>query len=204
VLPFDIAEATWLVKLPDRVLSTEELIGFRARALAKHRDTVEEMRARVSLAKRKAIREFERKHAASIKDYAFNPGDVVLMRNSGIESSLNRKMLPRWNGPYIVIARKAGGAYLVAEMDGSVLKDKIAAFRLIPYFARRQLALPEDLDSIIDQTRENLKKMLEAPDYEPAIPKDYIFDEPGVASGSGVNLDEELSEDSDGWAEEDA
>ncbi len=41
VLPFDIVEATWLVKLPDRVLTTEELIGYRARALAKHRDTVE-------------------------------------------------------------------------------------------------------------------------------------------------------------------
>ena len=204
VLPFDIAEATWLVKLPDRVLSTEELIGYRARALAKHRDTVEEMRARVSKAKRDAIREFERKHAAKIKDYAFKPGDVVLMRNSGIESSLNRKMLARWNGPYIVIARKSGGAYLVAEMDGSVLKDKVAAFRLIPYFARRQLKLPRDLDSIIDQTRENLQKMLEAPDYEPAIPRDYIFDEPGVPSGTGDFVEEEVSEDSDGWGEEDA
>jgi hypothetical protein len=182
----------------------EELIGYRARALAKHRTVVEEMRARVSKNKRDAMRAFERKHAAKIKDYVFKPGDVVLMRNTGIESSLNKKMLARWNGPYIVITRKDGGAYLVAEMDGSVLKDKIAAFRLIPYFARRQLSLPDKLDSIIDQTQENLRKMLETPEDEPAIPKDYIFNEPGIPSRDGVFTGEDEESDEDGWAEEDS
>ena len=45
VLPLDIVEATWLVKLPDRALSTEELIGYRAQALAKHKDHIDQMRA---------------------------------------------------------------------------------------------------------------------------------------------------------------
>lgn len=204
VLPFDIVEATWLVQLPDRVLTTEELIGFRARALAKHRNAVEDMRARVSKNKRDAMRTFERKHAAKIKDYVFKPGEVVLMRNTGIESSLNKKMSARWNGPYIVIVRKDGGAYLVAEMDGSVLKDKIAAFRLVPYFARRRLKLPENLDTIIDQTKENLRKMLDVRDDEPAIPKDYIFNEPGVSSGNGYLPSEDEGESEDGWGVEDS
>lgn len=47
-LPLDIIEATWLVKLPDIFLTTPELIGYRARALAKHPEHVEEMRARVT------------------------------------------------------------------------------------------------------------------------------------------------------------
>lgn len=197
----DIVEATWLVKLPDRVLSTEELIGYRARALAKHRDTVEEMRARVSKNKRDAIRNFERKHSAKIKDYIFRPGDLVLMRNSPIESSLNKKMLARWMGPYIVIARKDGGAYIVAEMDGSLLKDKVAAFRLIPYFARRHIKLPENIEDVIDQTKENLKMLVDMPDNdEPAIPIDFIFDEKGVESGS-EEIDEEDEEISE-WNEE--
>ena len=201
ILPMDIVEATWLVKLPDRVLSTEELIGYRARALAKHRDTVEEMRARVSKNKRDAIRNFERKHSAKIKDYIFRPGDLVLMRNSTIESSLNKKMLARWMGPYIVIARKDGGAYIVAEMDGSLLKDKVAAFRLIPYFARRHIKLPENIEDVIDQTKENLKMLVDMPDNdEPAIPIDFIFDEKGVESGS-EEIDEEDEEISE-WNEE--
>ncbi len=194
-------EATWLVKLPDRVLTTEELIGYRARALAKHRDTVEEMRARVSKNKRDAMRNFERKHSAKIKDYIFKPGDLVLMRNSPIESSLNKKMLARWMGPYIVIARKDGGAYIVAEMDGSLLKDKVAAFRLIPYFARRHIKLPDNVEDVIDQTKENLKMLVDMPDNdEPAIPIDFIFDERGVTSGDN-ELEEDVEELAD-WDDE--
>ena len=33
ILLLNVQEARWLVKLPDRVLTTEELIGYRARAL---------------------------------------------------------------------------------------------------------------------------------------------------------------------------
>ncbi|THU82083.1 hypothetical protein K435DRAFT_591659, partial [Dendrothele bispora CBS 962.96] len=47
ILPLDIVESTWLVKLPDRVLTLEELIGYRAQALAKHRVHVEDMIKRV-------------------------------------------------------------------------------------------------------------------------------------------------------------
>ncbi|EDQ98954.1 uncharacterized protein LACBIDRAFT_318471 [Laccaria bicolor S238N-H82] len=43
LIPLDVQEATWLVKLPDHVLTTEELIGYRARALAKHRVHVTDM-----------------------------------------------------------------------------------------------------------------------------------------------------------------
>ena len=38
ILPLDIQEATWLVELPDKVLTRAELIGYRAQALAKHRN----------------------------------------------------------------------------------------------------------------------------------------------------------------------
>jgi len=40
ILPLDVQEATWLVKLPDCILTTKELIGYCARALAKHRTHV--------------------------------------------------------------------------------------------------------------------------------------------------------------------
>ena len=35
---------------------------------------------------------------AKIKDLNFSPGDLVLMRNTEIESSLDKKMKPRYNG----------------------------------------------------------------------------------------------------------
>jgi len=59
ILPLDIQEATWLVKLPDCILMTEELIGYHARALVKHRTHVAEMHRRVTLEKIKHVAKYE-------------------------------------------------------------------------------------------------------------------------------------------------
>jgi hypothetical protein len=59
-----------------------------------------------------------------------------------IEKSLNRKMRTRYNGPYVVLTRNRGGAYVICELDGSVLDQPLAAFRVIPYFARKHIEIP--------------------------------------------------------------
>src|SRR5882757_10333416 len=71
VLPLDIVEATWLVDLPGRVLSTEELIGYRAQALAKHKDHVDQMRKRVEKEKIERVARYEDDHKHTIKVYDF-------------------------------------------------------------------------------------------------------------------------------------
>jgi transposase InsO family protein len=58
-IPLDILEATWLVNLPNRILTRGELIGFRARALAKHRADVLHMQERVHEEKVKRTLEYE-------------------------------------------------------------------------------------------------------------------------------------------------
>jgi len=47
-IPLDVVEATWLVKYPERMVSSAELIGLQELALAKHAEHIEEMRQRVS------------------------------------------------------------------------------------------------------------------------------------------------------------
>ena len=96
-----------------------------------------------------AARCFERDHSASIRDFDFKLGDLVLVRNTAIKKALNRKMCARYLGPLIIISRNKGGAYIVSELDGSVLDRPIAAFRVIPYFARTALNIPP-LDDLID------------------------------------------------------
>jgi hypothetical protein len=138
-LPLDIEEAAWLVDLPGRVLTDSELIGFRAQALAKHAQHVDAMRQCVDYEKRVAVRKYERYNERTIVNYDFQPGSLVLVRNTEVEKSLNSKMRPRYLGPMIMIRRTKGGVYLVAEMSGAMFHGRIAAFRVVPYEARRSI-----------------------------------------------------------------
>jgi hypothetical protein len=180
ILPLDVQEATWLVELPDRKLSTAELIGFRARALAKHRQHVAEMRQKITQKKRDWLLRYERENRHTIKDLAFKRGDLVLVRNTEIESSLDKKMKARYNGPMIVVSRSRGGSYILAEMDGTVSQQKVGAFRVIPYFARSHIELPDDVYEWIDVSGEALQRVEDGPEDVENNYKDFNFD--------GVNL----------------
>ena len=76
-----------------------------------------------------------------------------------IEKSLNWKMRARYLRPVVIVSRNRGGAYIVAELDGSVFDRPIAAFRVIPYFARTEtIPVPRealDIDSVRLRELEN-------------------------------------------------
>jgi hypothetical protein len=194
ILPLDIQEATWLVDLPGRVLTTVELIGYRAQALAKHRQHVIEMRERIDQGKREWLARYEKDNRATIKDLDFKPGDLVLVRNTEIESSLDKKMKARYNGPMIVISRSRGGSYVLAEMDGSVFQHKVGAFRVIPYFARHKLDIPEGIQNIIDVSKAGLDKIESAVDETEVPLKDFGFDGVNLRTDGVDFSDDELSD----------
>jgi hypothetical protein len=133
-------------------MSTTDLISRRAIALQKHSADVNQLYSKVYQAQLKAARRFEQDHLRTLKDFDFQRGSLVLMRNTQIEKSLNKKMRARYIGPLIVVSRNYGRAYILAELDGTVLHHPIAAFRLLPYFARKAIPLPPDFIDI-DDTR---------------------------------------------------
>jgi len=51
-------------------------------------------------------------------------------------------MKPRYLGPMVVLRRTTGGSYLLAELNGSILRLRYAAFRLLLYFPRNEIAIP--------------------------------------------------------------
>jgi hypothetical protein len=171
ILPFDISEATYLLPPPNAPLSTTDLIANRAIALQKRQSHLATLHSRVMAARVQAAVRFERDHSATIRDFDFQRGDLVLVRNTAIEKSLNRKMRPRYLGPVIVISRNKGGAYIICELNGSVFDRPVAAFRVIPYFTRKSLPLP-DLDQFIDISTSRLRQLEESTTEDPEAVSD--------------------------------
>ncbi|RDX46377.1 hypothetical protein OH76DRAFT_1318557, partial [Lentinus brumalis] len=159
IMPFDIAEATYLMPIPTTMLSTAELVARRAIALQKRPEQLEKLRSSVFRQQVEAAKKFERENRFTIRNYDFKPGRLVLMRNTAIEKSLNRKMRPRYLGPYAVVSRNKGGAYIIAELNGAVFDRPVAAFRLIPYLARdKSISLPRDALDIGDERLRTLEE----------------------------------------------
>ena len=148
--------------------------------------------------RRQVALHFEQEHQATIKDFNFARGRLVLVRNTAIEKSLNCKMRPRCLGPLIVIGRNRGGAYLLCELDGTLLDRPIAAFRVIPYFAHKSIPLPDNLlDTTPDRVR-NIMKSNAQGDNEEASDTDSDDDRiEGIddASRPASDAGDALSED---------
>jgi Integrase zinc binding domain len=161
LLPFDITLATFLV--PDLVkpLSTADLLAICARQLEKREDDLASIRDNVLKARHASIRQFERQFQNTIRDHPFRPGDLVLVRNSAIETDLGRKVNPRYLGPMVVVRRTFSGSYRLAELDGAVSKLRYATFHLIPYHARSHAFIP--VTRVLD--RDDLVNVVEEEDY---------------------------------------
>lgn len=142
VLPFDLAEATYLVPIEGQVLSTAELLAIRARQLMKREDDLVQIRERILVARNQSRRQFEDQFRNTIVDFNFSPGDLVLVRNTRIEMEANRKAKPQYLGPLAVVRRTTGGSYKLTELDGAISSHRYRAFRLVPYFPRSRLSVP--------------------------------------------------------------
>ncbi|SJL18320.1 uncharacterized protein ARMOST_21906 [Armillaria ostoyae] len=176
ILPLDVLEATWLVEYPGRMLEDWELCGLRAITLEKHVDKVEEMRQNMD----------------TIKEFEFKSGDLVLMRNSQIESSLNTKMKPRYLGPLVVIHRTKVGNYILAELDGAIIRSKIAAFRVVPYLARKSIDLDGEVLKLMDMSHAELQKLIDSPEPKDKVPANFTDDYPETENlkvSKDINLD---------------
>nr|GAT46241.1 DNA/RNA polymerase [Mycena chlorophos] len=140
VLPFDLFEAMFLVTGFKKGMSTADLLTLRIRQLAKLNSDVDRAAKLLVKSRFQSKSQFERgfKHRLIKRDY--QAGELVLLRNVGIENQMStkRKTDDRYLGPYEVVRKNTGGAYILSELDGAVFsKNPVAAFRLLPYITRQ-------------------------------------------------------------------
>ena len=166
LLPLDIAEATYLLPPPDAPMSMTTLIADCAIALQKWRTHLANLTTNVYTVCVKAAVHFEQQHSTTITDYHFTLGDLVLIRNTANEKSLNCKMRTRYLSPLIVILHNKGGAYIVAELNGAVFNHPIAMFRVIPYFMHQSIPIPP-LEELIDISTHYLHELQDSISTDP-------------------------------------
>src|SRR6202051_3805885 len=136
VLPFDLADVTFLVEGFKSGMSSIDLLALRMRQLERRQEDIDKAARALAKARFKSKEEFEWKYRKRLKKTFYKPGELVLVRNSEVEVRLNRKTKPRYLGPYEVCRRTEGGSYVLKELDGSILQQGIAAFHLLPYMSR--------------------------------------------------------------------
>jgi len=150
ILPLDLAEATFLVEGFRNGMSTEELLVLRARQLAKHPEDIRKAAETLKKARFNSKDQFEKRFQHRMSRTQYKAGELVLVRNTAIEMSHDRKHKPRYLGPYVVRRVTAGGNYKLNELDGAPLNYTYAAFRLLPYITRTHPFMKnntEDADS---------------------------------------------------------
>ena len=151
VLPFDLTEASFLVQGFKANLSTTELLALRIRQLEKRDEDIAQAAQTLRRNRIKSKDQFEKRFKARMRYDSYPPGSLVLVRNSAKEKSMDRKAFNRYNGPYQVVRRTAGGSYILQEVDGARMRTGFAAFRVIPYIQRdsKELKyLARDLDKV--------------------------------------------------------
>ena len=142
LLPFDLAEATYLAPRMESIMTSEELIVQRAIMLQKRPQDLQRVREQVLKSRWEAVRQLEKTKKNTIVDFDFKPGSLVIVRNTKFDKTLSDKTKPRYFGPMVVIRRTKGGSYVLGELDGSLSKLRFAAFRLLPYNPRDLKAVP--------------------------------------------------------------
>lgn len=177
-MPLDFEEATWLVPPLQAPMTTEELIAIRARQLEKRPADIAAMQERVRKFRQAAADRTRRTYKGLKAPECVKPGTLVLVKNSRIEMELNRKHKDRWLGPYIVVKQRGGtfqGSYILAELDHTVLKDRVGAARIRIYWPRHDTTY--NVSTIIDGTPDHVWKSANGPQkVDDEEPEDELED----------------------------
>ena len=169
ILPLDLAEATFIVEDFYSGLSTSDLLVLRARQITRHPEDIAKASETLRKARFASKDHFERRFIKKLTRTIYQPGELVLVRNTAIEMSHDRKHKPRYLGPYEVAERTIKGNYKLKELDGTELQYKYAAFRILPYITRQHSFMKnnqENEDSNDSNENNDTEDSISDPDSE--------------------------------------
>ncbi|KAL1689783.1 hypothetical protein GGG16DRAFT_39359, partial [Schizophyllum commune] len=135
ILPMDLAEASFMVQGFKLGMDTADLLALRIRQLARHQDDIQRASHALSRARFKSKGQFEKQFQKRMLKVDYQNGQLVLLKNQAAENKISAeaKEAPRYLGPYAVVRRNKGGAYVLSELDGSIMNGAFSPRHLLPY-----------------------------------------------------------------------
>jgi hypothetical protein len=118
-------------------LQTAELLALHACQLGRHEEDIKKAAETLKAARFKSKEQFKRRFIKKLQKDHYKSGELVLLRNTRVEGTLNRKTQPCYLGPFEVGRKTRGGAYKILELDGTPYPlNNVVAFRLLLYISR--------------------------------------------------------------------
>jgi hypothetical protein len=82
VLPFDLAESTFMVNGFRSGMTSVKLLTLRIRQLERRPEDLEQAAETLKTSRFKSKEQFERRYAKCLRKEIYRPGDLVLVRNT--------------------------------------------------------------------------------------------------------------------------
>ncbi|KAE8733240.1 Detected protein of unknown function [Hibiscus syriacus] len=130
VLPIEV-EIPSLRILRETKLDESEWIQARVDQL----NLVEEKRLKAIFHGQMYQKRMMKSHDKKVHPREFQEGDLVLRKILPIHKDFRGKWMPNWEGPYVVKKAFSGGALILAEMDGKILRNPINSDSVKKYYA---------------------------------------------------------------------
>ncbi|GKB62270.1 hypothetical protein Tco_0918456 [Tanacetum coccineum] len=84
-------------------------------------DMAEERRERAAVREARSKARMEKYYNAKVRNISFRLGDFVYRNNKASHAKENRKLGPKWEGPYEVVEALGKGAYKLRNSSGDIL-----------------------------------------------------------------------------------
>ena len=107
--------------LKNRILDLERLQLDRDEAIAHYAKQAEQRRDRFD---------------QGIRDKGLKEGMLVLRYDNRFDTRKDKKFMPRWEGPFIILKRYSNGSYNLTDATGKLHYTRVNGWRLKPYFQR--------------------------------------------------------------------
>ncbi|GBG86630.1 hypothetical protein CBR_g41693 [Chara braunii] len=132
--PVEALIPTWNRLDDDPQMTTEELIEARCQQILKNEEVVEDIASRVLDSRMRDKARWDQ--VKNVRREPLQVGEMVLLRNSTLESTWSRQLGRRFKGPYRVAKRVGLNTFELEDLDGTGLKGPFPGQRLVRFLSR--------------------------------------------------------------------